>query len=114
LPLAAIAARRTEVVRKAHEAGLSLADVADGTFTLTNLGPYGVESFTAIINPPQAAILAVGAITERAVVCDGAVMAQPCVTLSLSADHRVVDGAQAARYLAEVRRLLEDPYQLAV
>ncbi len=73
---------------------------------------YGLDSFDAIINPPQVAILAVGAVRERAVVHDGAVIAAPVMTLTLSADHRVVDGAMAAQFLATLAGLLEKPAQL--
>jgi pyruvate dehydrogenase E2 component (dihydrolipoamide acetyltransferase) len=79
------------------------------TFTVTNMGMYGVESFTAIINPPEAAILAVGAATPEAVVRDGHIVARSMMRLTLSADHRVVDGATAALFLARVKELLEHP-----
>ena len=94
---------------KAQEESLSLDEVTGGTFTLSNLGMYGVESFSAVINPPQAAILATGTVGERAVVRDGQIAIRPQVTLSLSADHRVIDGAQAAQFLARVRELLQNP-----
>ena len=87
-------------------------EIAGGTFTVSNLGMYGLDSFDAIINPPQVAILAVGAVRERAVVQDGAVVAAPVMTLTLSADHRVVDGAVAAQFLATLAELLEKPAPL--
>ena len=109
LSLPEIAKARKELVEKAQEGSARLDEVSGGTFTLSNLGMYGVESFSAVINPPQVAILAIGAVEEKAVVRHGQVAIRPQVTLSLSADHRVVDGAQAAQFLARVRELLEDP-----
>ena len=109
LSLPEIAVNRKELVTKAQEESLSLDEVTGGTFTLSNLGMYGVESFSAVINPPQAAILATGAVGERAVVRDGQIAIRPQLTLSLSADHRVVDGVQSAQFLARVRGLLENP-----
>jgi pyruvate dehydrogenase E2 component (dihydrolipoamide acetyltransferase) len=109
LSLPEIAMKREELVSKSQEGSLTLDEVSGGTFTVSNLGMYGVESFSAIINPPQAAILAVGAIEERAAVREGQIGVRPQLTLSLSADHRVVDGALAAQFLARVRQLLENP-----
>jgi pyruvate dehydrogenase E2 component (dihydrolipoamide acetyltransferase) len=109
LSLSEIARKREELVKKAREGSLNLYEVHGGTFTVSNLGMYGVESFSAVINPPQAAILAVGAVQDRAVVREGQLVAQPQLTLTLSADHRVVDGIQAAQFLARIRDLLENP-----
>lgn len=114
LSLPEIARVRGELVKKALDGSLSLQEVSGGTFTVSNLGMYGVESFVAVINPPQAAILAIGAIEERAVVREGQIVIQPRVTLSLSSDHRVVDGAQSARFLGCVRDLLENPSRMLV
>lgn len=114
LSLSEIARKREELVKKAREGSLSLDEVSGGTFTMSNLGMYGVESFSAIINPPQAAILAVGAIEEKPVVREGQIVIRPQLTLSLSADHRMVDGALAAQFLARVRELLENPYLMLV
>ena len=80
-----------------------------GTFSVSNLGMYGIGAFAAVINPPQGGILAVGAAAERPVVRDGVVTAAPVMTLTLSGDHRVVDGAVGARWLAELRQLIEHP-----
>ncbi len=103
-------ARETRVLAEgARNRSLSPDQVAGGTFTVSNLGMLGVRRFNAVINPPQAAILAVGEVAERAVVRDGAVVPRPVMDASLSCDHRVVYGAEAARFLAEVRRLLEHP-----
>jgi pyruvate dehydrogenase E2 component (dihydrolipoamide acetyltransferase) len=87
-------------------------ELQGGTFTVSNLGMYGVDAFRAIINPPQAAILAVGRIAERAIGVAGQIVLRPTMRLVLSVDHRVVDGAQAAHFLAAVRRYLENPYLL--
>jgi len=93
----------------ARNRSLSPAQVGAGTFTVSNLGMFGVRRFNAVINAPQAAILAVGEVAERAVVRDGAVVPRRVMDASLSCDHRAVYGAEAARFLAEVRRLLEHP-----
>ncbi len=99
---------------KARRNALSPEEVGGGTFTVTNLGPQGVEIFTPIINWPECAILGVGRIAERAVVRGGHVEARPTMWLSLVFDHRVVDGAPAALFLARVKELLEAPYLLFV
>jgi pyruvate dehydrogenase E2 component (dihydrolipoamide acetyltransferase) len=94
-------------------AGRSLPDdFADGTFTITNLGGLDVDGFTPLINPPQAAILGVGRIVEKPVARDGAVVIRPMMTLSLSFDHRIVDGAPAAKFLQRVKQLVERPMAL--
>jgi pyruvate dehydrogenase E2 component (dihydrolipoamide acetyltransferase) len=105
LGLAEIAAARTDVVTRAREGKLQRADLEDGTFTISNLGMYRVESFTAVLNPPQAAIVAVGSIEDR-VVPDGV---RPMMTLTATFDHRAVDGAPAAEFLQSVKDLLEEP-----
>jgi pyruvate dehydrogenase E2 component (dihydrolipoamide acetyltransferase) len=86
--------------------------VANGTFTISNLGMYGVDGFNAIVNPPQAAILAVGRIADRVVAVDGQPAVRPTLILTLSCDHRVVDGARAARFLDTLADLLEEPMGL--
>ncbi len=108
LSLAEVAAARADVVGRAREGALRREDLEGGTFTVSNLGMFGLDQFTAVLNPPQAAILAVGATQERAVVEDGAVVARPLVTLTLTCDHRAVDGAPAAEFLATVKAMLED------
>ncbi|MGH2426103.1 MAG: 2-oxo acid dehydrogenase subunit E2, partial [bacterium] len=85
-----------------------------GTFTVSNLGMFDVENFIAIINPPHAAILAVGSAVPRAVVRNGQIVASNVMKLTLSADHRVTDGAEVARFLVEVKRLLENPLLLFI
>ncbi len=108
--VAEIARRVNELVTRAREGRLTPADVAGGTFTLSNLGPFGIEQFTAIINPPQAAILAVGATRPEATVSpEGQIVIRPVLRMTLAADHRIIDGALAARFLAELREVLENP-----
>ena len=109
LRLAEIAAARAEVVGRARENKLQRSDLEDGTFTISNLGMYRVERFTAVLNPPQAAIVAVGATEERAVAVDGEVVVRPMLTLTATFDHRAVDGAPAADFLQTVKELLEEP-----
>lgn len=94
----------------AQSGRLAPADLDGGTFTLSNLGMYGVDSFTAVVNPPQAAILAAGRIRPVPVAAGESVEVRPVLSLRLSADHRAVDGADAARFLADVKSLLENPY----
>ena len=111
LTLAEIAAARSDLVSRARESKLKTDDLADGTFTISNLGmpQYGIEQFVAVLNPPQAAILAVGATEERAVVRDGELEILPMVTLTGTFDHRAVDGADGAEFLATVKAYLEEP-----
>src|SRR5579859_2582096 len=103
-----------EVSDRARQGQLTRDDVGGGTFTISNMGMLGVETFTPIINWPECAILGVGRIAERAVVRDGQIVARPTMWLSLTFDHRIVDGAPAGRFLARVRQLLESPYLLFV
>jgi len=104
-----IAAERKEIVQRTREGKLSQDDLEGGTFTISNLGMYGVEIFTAVLNPPQAAILAVGAIEEKPVVENGDFVARPLMGMTLTCDHRAVDGAKAAEFLRELKTLLEEP-----
>ncbi|HXV58286.1 MAG TPA: dihydrolipoamide acetyltransferase family protein [Gaiellaceae bacterium] len=113
LRLGEIAARREEVVSRAREGSLRPEDVEGGTFTISNLGMFGVDAFNAVVNAPQAAILAVGRIVDRVVPVDGRPEVRPVLALSLSCDHRVVDGARAARFLGELAALIEEPAALA-
>ncbi len=112
LGLNQLAARRTSLVAKAQASKLSLDDLSGGTFTISNLGMYGVDAFNAIINPPQAAILAVSRIADRVVALNSQPVVQPMITLSLSCDHRVVDGARGAQFLQTLAKLVEDPMRL--
>jgi pyruvate dehydrogenase E2 component (dihydrolipoamide acetyltransferase) len=106
LDVAAISARRAVLTDRARAGRLQPDDIAGATFTISNLGMYGVDAFTAIIVPPQVAILAVGAIADRVVAVDGRPTVRPMLTLTLSCDHRVVDGARAAEFLRDVTALL--------
>ncbi|MDR7507850.1 MAG: dihydrolipoamide acetyltransferase family protein, partial [Armatimonadota bacterium] len=115
LSLTEIAARTTELGERARSGRLRPEDYEGGTFTVSNLGMFGdVDSFAAIINPPHAGILAVGRALPRPVVRDGQIVPATTMKVTLSADHRVTDGAEAARFLAEVKRLLENPLLLVL
>jgi len=108
-----IASEMRKIVKKAREGTLDQEDVTGGTFTITNLGMYGVDVFTPIINPPQAAILGVGRIVEKPVVIKGEITVKPMMTLSLSFDHRIVDGAPAAQFLRKIKDTLETGFKQA-
>jgi pyruvate dehydrogenase E2 component (dihydrolipoamide acetyltransferase) len=109
LSLDELAKQSRDLADKAQKKKLFPSDYEGGTFTVSNLGMFGVESFVAIINPPQCAILAVGQVAPRVIAHDDGIAVRPIMTMSLSADHRVVDGAMAARFLREVKRQLETP-----
>jgi len=104
-----IASQRKDLVERAQNRKLRPTDISDGTFTLSNLGMYNVDTFNAIVNTPQAAILAVGRIAERVVPVNGQPAVRSMMTVSLSCDHRVVDGARAAKFLDELANLIEEP-----
>lgn len=112
LSLKQISQRRVELVERAHAGKLSLDNLSEGTFTISNLGMYGVDAFNAIVNPPQAAILAVSRIAERVVPINHQPAVQPMMTLTLSCDHRVVDGARGAQFLDTLAQLIEEPLNL--
>ncbi len=112
LGLQELASRRIELVQHAQSHKLNLEDIQGGTFTISNLGMYGVNSFNAIVNAPQAAILAVGRIAERAVPINGQLGIQPMMTINLSCDHRVIDGARGAQFLQTLTALIEEPLGL--
>jgi pyruvate dehydrogenase E2 component (dihydrolipoamide acetyltransferase) len=101
-----------DLVDRAKNGALQAREVTDGTFTITNLGAYGIETLIGIIQPPQTAILGVGSVMEQAFARDGVVSARRIMKLALSADHRVTDGAQGAVFLGEIKRLLERPAAL--
>jgi pyruvate dehydrogenase E2 component (dihydrolipoamide acetyltransferase) len=107
--LVQLAAERGELVARAREGKLSSEDLEGGTFTISNLGMYGVEQFVAVLNPPQAAILAVGAIEEQPLAREGELVVRPMMSLTLTCDHRAIDGAKAAEFLRELKGLLEEP-----
>jgi pyruvate dehydrogenase E2 component (dihydrolipoamide acetyltransferase) len=104
-----IAAESRELVTRTREGKLRQEDLEGGSFTISNLGMYGVEQFVAVLNPPQAAILAVGAMEDRVVVDDGEITTRPLMTLTLTCDHRSLDGATASEFLRTVKDFLEEP-----
>ncbi len=112
LTLEEIATRRQDLVERARAGRLRPEDVQGGTFTISNLGMYGIDAFMPVVNPPQAAILAVGRIAERVVPMHGQPAVQPMLTLTLACDHRVVDGARAAQFLDTLAELIEEPLGL--
>src|ERR1700686_498086 len=107
--LAEIAQQRRDVAERARAGKLRPADIADATFTISNLGMYHVDEFTAIIVPPQAAILAVGSIADRVVAVDGKPAVRPMMTVTLSCDHRAADGARAAAFLNDLAEAIHEP-----
>ena len=109
-----ISADTKALADKARSRGLTIEEMSDSTFTISNLGMFGVDAFTAIVNPPQAAILSVGAIRKQPVAHDdGTVSVGDLMTLGLISDHRILNGADAARFLARIRELLEEPLAMA-
>src|SRR5262245_60308222 len=114
LSLVDIAARREDLVSRAQAGKLRPADIQGGGFTISNLGMYGVDAFNAIVNPPQAAILAVGRIADRVVALNGQPAVQPTMVLTLSCDHRALDGARGAQFLGALAELIEEPLALLV
>ena len=114
LSLAELATRREDLVSRAQAGKLRPPDIQGGGFTISNLGRYGVDAFNAIVNPPQAAILAVGRIADRVVAQDGQPAVQPTMVLTLSCDHRALDGARGAQFLGALADLIEEPLALLV
>jgi pyruvate dehydrogenase E2 component (dihydrolipoamide acetyltransferase) len=114
LGLLGIARKRSELIEKARKGRLSLDEITNGTFTVTNLGMFGVRSFDAIINPPQAAILATGEIYQDVAIKDGRTETAYFINLSLSCDHRIVDGAAGAQFLQKIVQLIENPEMLFI
>lgn len=107
--IAEIAAARADLVERARSGKLQQQDLDGGTFTISNLGMFGIERFIAVLNPPQAAILAVGATEEKPVVVDGEVVVRQRMELTLTCDHRAIDGATGAQFLGDVKAYLEEP-----
>ena len=101
-----------EFVQKARDKKLQPADFEDSTFSISNLGMFGIDEFTAIINPPNSVILAVGQIQEKAVVIDGEITVRKRMRMTLSCDHRVVDGVTGAKFLQTLKELLENPVKM--
>jgi pyruvate dehydrogenase E2 component (dihydrolipoamide acetyltransferase) len=104
-----IAAVRGDLVSRARAGKLQLADLEEGTFTISNLGMYGIEQFIAVLNPPQVAILAVGSIEERPRAVAGKLEVVPTLTMTLTCDHRAIDGSEGAEFLRTVKQLVETP-----
>jgi pyruvate dehydrogenase E2 component (dihydrolipoamide acetyltransferase) len=104
-----IAADRADVVSRARDGKLKLDDLEGGTFTISNLGMYGIEQFIAVLNPPQVAILAVGSIEDRPAAIEGAFAIVPIMTLTLTCDHRAIDGSEGAEFLSTVKAYVEQP-----
>ena len=107
--IAEIAAVRADLVGRARDGKLRREDLADGTFTISNLGMFGIDRFTAVLNPPQAAILAVGQVRDEPTAVDGEVVVRPLAHLTLTCDHRAIDGADGAQFLQTLTQLLEQP-----
>jgi pyruvate dehydrogenase E2 component (dihydrolipoamide acetyltransferase) len=112
--LGEIARETRELAQRVRDGIVTPPELSGGTFTVSNLGMYGIASFTAIVNPPQAAILAVGAVAPRPVVRDGQLVARHAMSLTLACDHRILYGADAALFLARVRELLEESAALTL
>jgi len=110
--LSALATEARDLAARARKRSLKPEEYTGGSITVSNLGMFGIDWFVAVINPPQAAIVAVGAVTERPVVRDGQVVARPMMSATLSGDHRIIDGALGAQYLRELKALLEHPMRL--
>lgn len=109
LTLRQVAVRSRDLIERARERKVAAAELQGGTFTITNLGMFGIDAFTPLLNPPQAAILGVGRITKEAAVVDDQVVPRDRLTLSLTFDHRIIDGAPAARFLDSLARLIANP-----
>lgn len=109
-----IALARKQVLEKIKNETLHAEELSGGTFTITNLGPFGVDSFFPVINPPETGILAVGRIINKQVVVGDKIEIRPMMTLTLAVDHRVIDGAPAAQFLSDIKKNLENPYMLKI
>jgi pyruvate dehydrogenase E2 component (dihydrolipoamide acetyltransferase) len=109
-----IAAESRALAERVREGTITPPELSGGTFTVSNLGMFGISSFAAVINPPQAGILAVGAIAEKPVVRDGEIAVGRVMPMTLACDHRILYGADGARFLDRIRNLLEEPLGLAL
>jgi len=112
LSLSEAAVQASTLAEKARNGKLLPEDIEGATFTVSNLGALGIDEFTAIINPPESGILAVGTVSDKVVVIAGQIVIRPMLTLTLSVDHRIIDGAVAAAFLKRVKEILEDAYSL--
>ncbi|WP_254678621.1 dihydrolipoamide acetyltransferase family protein [Arthrobacter sp. 24S4-2] len=109
-----ISAETLSLAAKARSGTLALQEFTGGTFTISNLGMFGIDNFTAVINPPEAAILAVGAATKEPFVRDGELCSRNIIKITMTSDHRVLDGATAAAFLSDLKRRLEDPLRIVI
>ncbi len=109
-----IAAEASELVGRAREKRLLPEEYQGATFSVSNLGMFDIDQFTAIINPPEAAILAVGSTSEKAVVVDGEITVRQRMRVTMSCDHRVIDGASGARFLQTFKAMIENPLELVL
>lgn len=114
LSLGQLASESKRLNNKAKETGLSPDDMSGGTFTVSNMGMYGITSFTSIINQPESAILSVGGLQKRAVVIDDEIVIRPMMTLTVSYDHRAMDGSMSAIFLKTLKEIMEDPYRIMI
>jgi pyruvate dehydrogenase E2 component (dihydrolipoamide acetyltransferase) len=112
--LGEIAREARTLAERVRSGAITPPELSSGTFTVSNLGMFGIDAFTAVINPPQSAILAVGRMAQRPVVRDGALVARHGMTITLTCDHRILYGADAAVFLGRVRELLEEPLALVL
>jgi len=110
LSLAEIARLRSDLGQRARSSKLRPTDITGGTFTISNLGMFDVDEFTAIIMPPQSVVLAIGRIADRVVVVDGQPAVRPMMTMTLSSDHRIVDGAKAALFMRDLVKAIQLGY----
>jgi pyruvate dehydrogenase E2 component (dihydrolipoamide acetyltransferase) len=114
LPLSVLAAEAAALAQRARDGRLRQHELEGGSFSVSNLGMFGVTEFSAILNPPQSGMLAVGAATQRSVVEDGELRVGTVMTVTLSADHRVIDGAVAAAWMAAFVRRIENPLTILI
>jgi len=112
LTIPEIANRRSEIVSRAQSGKLQPNDLQGGTFTISNLGMFGIDAFSAVVNPPQAAILAVGRIADRVVAVDGQPTVEPMMVINMSCDHRTIDGARGAQFMKTLVEYMEEPLRL--
>ena len=112
--LGQISSEVREMAGRAQEKRLQPHEYTGSTFSISNLGMFGIEEFTGVINPPEAGILAVGAVEPRPVVVDGQVVVQSRMRITMSCDHRVIDGAQGSRFLGTLKGFLEEPAAILV
>ena len=114
LSLGQLAAESKRLTNKVKDTGLSPEDMSGGTFTVSNMGMYGITSFTSIINQPESAILSVGGLQKRTVVVDDEIVIRPMMTLTVSYDHRAMDGSMSAIFLKTLKEIMEDPYRIMI